>query len=238
MEYKWYEVNKFNVIHEIPSDQISRLIALLHEVKDAHFKVLRCVNYFDETKHRRIGIIFELPPHLNGLPTTLLTALSCSTSSRPSLDARMQLARSLSETLLLMHSVNWLHKSIRSETVLLLNAGTITPARENVPDLENARLSGFEYSRLDNDFTSCNPDFEIQRKIYRHPDRRNQPNESFSKIHDIYALGVILLEIGLWEPIVRLDRDRGGPLEERYKEGVVLARKCAENLFGKVKRQL
>lgn len=106
VEYKSYDVNKVNVIHQVPSNRISRLIALLHEVKDARFKVLRCINYFDQIPLRRIGIIFELPAHLDGPPTTLLTALSCSTSSRPSLDARMRLARSLSETLLLLHSVN------------------------------------------------------------------------------------------------------------------------------------
>ncbi len=116
VEYKLYEVNRVNVIHDVASNRISRLIALLHEVKDTRFKVLRCVNYFDETPQRRIGMIFELPPDLDGPPSSLLAALSSSSSSRPSLDARMRLARSLAETLLLLHSVNWLHKSIRSET--------------------------------------------------------------------------------------------------------------------------
>ena len=39
-----------------------------------------------------------------------------------------------SETLLLLHSVNWLHNSIRSETVLLLNAGDALPPSETVPN--------------------------------------------------------------------------------------------------------
>lgn len=29
----------------------------------------------------------------------------------------------------------------------------------------------------------------------------------FKKIHDIYALGVVLLEIGLWEPAAKLERN-------------------------------
>lgn len=30
----------------------------------------------------------------------------------------------------------------------------------------------------------------------------------FNKIHDIYALGVVLLEIGLWEPAITLEKNR------------------------------
>lgn len=221
VEYKSYEVNQINVINEIASNRINRLIALLHEVEHARFKVLRCIKYFDETPQRRIGMIFELPPDLNGPPSSLLTALSISTSWRPSLDARLRLARSLCETLLLLHSVNWLHKSIRSETILLLSEASTTgsPPARGPPNLSHPRLSGFEYSRLDNDFTSGHPDYEMQRNIYRHPHRWDQPNESFSKIHDIYSLGVVLLEIGLWEPIINFDAKKGGErLQERFRD--------------------
>ena len=70
VEYKSYEVNKVNLIRDVASDRINRLIALLHEVEDAHFKILRCVNYFDDTSQRNIGTVFELPPQLNGPPNT------------------------------------------------------------------------------------------------------------------------------------------------------------------------
>lgn len=45
------------------------------------------------------------------------------------------------------------------------------PPRGLVQNLENPRLSGFDYSRLDNVSTSGNPDFELQRNVYRHPDQ-------------------------------------------------------------------
>ena len=236
VEYKSYEVNQINVIHDVASNRINRLIALLHEVKEARFKVLRCISYFDESPQRRIGMIFELPPELDGPPSSLLTALTCSSNTRPSLDARMRLARSLAETLLLLHSVNWLHKSLRSETVLLLSGAPNTPHSRVCPSLENPRLSGFEYSRLDNDFTSGHPDYELQRNIYRHPNRWDQPNESFSKIHDIYSLGVVLLEIGLWDPINNFDVTKGGntTLKLRYPD----AAKTKERLLRHATRRL
>ena len=36
----------------------------------------------------------------------------------------------------------------------------------------------------------------LSRNVYRHPHRQQSPTEVFNKIHDIYALGVVLLEIG------------------------------------------
>lgn len=46
---------------------------------------------------------------------------------------------------------------------------------------------------------------------YAHPDKRWNPAVRYSRAHDIYSLGCLLLEIGLWEPLEQvtdvLDRD-------------------------------
>jgi hypothetical protein len=47
-------------------------------------------------------------------------------------------------------------------------------------------------------------DFEVEPNFYRHPDRQGRPTHQFSRLHDIYALGVVLLEIGLWVTLSRL----------------------------------
>jgi len=40
--------------------------------------------------------------------------------------------------------------------------------------------------------------------LYRHPTRQGQaPDEMYSMQHDVYSLGVCLLEIGLWKSFVR-----------------------------------
>lgn len=41
-------------------------------------------------------------------------------------------------------------------------------------------------------------DIEVTRNIYRHPDRQGHPSQPLNKFSDIYALGVVLLEIGLF----------------------------------------
>jgi hypothetical protein len=35
------------------------------------------------------------------------------------------------------------------------------------------------------------------RDVYRHPERQGRPQKLFKKVHDIYALGVVMLEIGM-----------------------------------------
>ena len=51
-------------------------------------------------------------------------------------------------------------------------------------------------------------------RLYRHPDRQraDMPPEYYLMQHDIYSLGVILLEIGYWLSFVRYEADRATPL--------------------------
>jgi hypothetical protein len=61
-------------------------------------------------------------------------------------------------------------------------------------------VMGFEFSRPEFDFSFGRPDKDPARNVYRHPERQGKPNKPFAKIHDIYALGVVLLEIGEFCP--------------------------------------
>ncbi|KFY47027.1 hypothetical protein V494_00202 [Pseudogymnoascus sp. VKM F-4513 (FW-928)] len=208
VEYKSYEVDRTGSINEIASRRILQLVALLHETKNYRFRVLRCINYFDDVPGKRIGFAFEFSSQ--SVPTSLDSRL-ISKKLKPGLGTRMKLAYALAESLGHLHSVGWVHKSFRSENIMFL-PGTATDQATEIPEiamLEQPRIFGFEYSRLDSDFSSGRPDYDIKRNIYRHSQRWGQPSETFSKIHDIYALGTILLEIGLWESLSQID---GGAL--------------------------
>ncbi|PQE17504.1 HET-s domain protein [Rutstroemia sp. NJR-2017a BBW] len=213
VEYKSYEQDRTAGINEIVSRRISQLVALLHEEKKCEFKVLRCVNYFEDVPGKRIGLAFELPSSSLSLPPSSLNTKLISKKLKPTLGTRMKLAHALAESLGHLHSVGWVHRSLRSENILFLSGTEPNPVSSTeTPELailEHPTIFGFEYSRLDSDFSSGRPDYDIKRNIYRHPDRWGQPSETFSKIHDIYALGTILLEIGVWESLSHLD---GGAL--------------------------
>lgn len=56
-------------------------------------------------------------------------------------------------------------------------------------------------------------DAEWAANVYRHPSRQGERLvESYKMQHDIYSLGVCLLEIGLWAPLVRYDAKEGTAL--------------------------
>lgn len=92
-----------------------------------------------------------------------------------------------------------MHESFRSENILLFPY----PAPNTLPSKPESRLDfcspwvfGFEFSRPELGFSSGRADRFLARDVYRHPSRQGSPTEPFKKLHDIYALGVVLLEIG------------------------------------------
>ena len=68
-------------------------------------------------------------------------------------------------------------------------------AQESV-DLKQPWIFGFEFSRPESFFSNGLVDTCPERDVYRHPARQGLPLTTFKKIHDLYALGVVLLEIG------------------------------------------
>ncbi len=94
------------------------------------------------------------------------------------------------------------HESFRSENILFFapqakdtNDTAYADASEKV-DLNQPWIFGFEFSRPDTFFSAGFIDTCPDRDVYRHPERQGQPLTTFKKMHDIYSLGIVLLEIG------------------------------------------
>lgn len=77
-------------------------------------------------------------------------------------------------------------------------------------------MLGFEHSRPEVDFSHGLADDGLERDVYRHPDRQGTPEKLFSKIHDIYALGVVLFEIGLWQQAITLEKNQFKTARDPY----------------------
>ena len=95
------------------------------------------------------------------------------------------------------------HESFRSENILFfpstasdVDGNKLDEASKDV-DLTRPLIFGFEFSRPDSFFSAGFIDACPDRDVYRHPERQGQPLTTFKKIHDIYSLGIILLEIGM-----------------------------------------
>ena len=162
----------------------------------------------------------KIPSNLDPKPISLLTALNTGGKYRSTIKHRLQLAYTLSLSIYQLHLVGWVHKSFRSENIIFF-PDVSAPAADDPPRPDAVRdtlidrhtkkcytepwLFGFEYSRVisqDSDLAST--DTSVAKNIYRHPERWNAPTHRFGPIHDIYALGTVLLEIGLWQPLLSL----------------------------------
>ncbi|KAK0385832.1 hypothetical protein NLU13_7009 [Sarocladium strictum] len=122
----------------------------------------------------------------------------------PSLTRRLRIAQQLANSISYVHNFNFVHKGVCPESVLLLEDIQGTP-RKGQKTLY-AFLVGFGNFRAANGDTVLIGDAAWERNIYRHPERQGEfLQDSYRMQHDVYSLGVCLLEIGLWESFVEYD---------------------------------
>ncbi|KAE9969876.1 hypothetical protein EG328_006612, partial [Venturia inaequalis] len=175
----------------------------------------------------RFGLVFETPEGIssNKTPTSLLSLLQDPSKTMPSLTSRIALCHALSEIVEKLHAVDWLHKGVRSHNVLFF-ASSPSPSPSPSPSSPSTSpdnpsdwstinftapyISGFDYSRpAQNDELTETPPENAASDIYRHPLAHNSASPLplktnggvYKKTHDIYSLGIILLEIAYWSPI-------------------------------------
>jgi hypothetical protein len=196
--------------------RLDNLARLLNEEKEKpeELLTLHCIGYIDRVEEAQYGFVFAKPGAVEDKVISLDQLLDKPTApTLPTLEQRYQIAYSLALTLAILHTCEWLHKSIRSSNVLFVSSGG---------QVQWARpyLVGFEYSRPDKpDQSSEKPQQSAKFNLYRHPLSQGSPKESYKKAFDVYSFGTILLEIGLWRPIYKW-----------YPGGLVEATKFQETL--------
>ncbi|KAI1012026.1 hypothetical protein LB503_004467 [Fusarium chuoi] len=199
--------------------RIQNIARLLHaDAKPHELLTLNCLGVFEDIEKTRYGLIFDYP--LGTSEQTDLVSLqalikSPTPETLPTLGDRYRMAYTLSLSLAILHASGWLHKSIRSHNIMI-------PVRRNQPIWSQPYLVGFEFSRPDSaDETTEKPEQSVRFNLYRHPSAQGIPGESYRKGFDIYSLGVVLLEVGLWRVAWSLRRDDENPA--KFKE-VLLSR--------------
>ena len=134
----------------------------------------------------------------------------------PTLGQRVKLATSLCMTFAMLHSAGWLHKDFSSSVVWFF-APLTNRSRDNknspLPELEHPYITGYNSSRP-TDHESLQRGEIDHRQYWLHPRAVAKEGGGFTRILDLYSLGIVLLEIGLWCPATaRLPKNHPGSLE-------------------------
>jgi serine/threonine protein kinase len=176
---------------------IARILA---NVDPSIFSLLTCqgvIKVFNSSNQvTGFEFIFTVPTMFQEL-RSLRTFLLAANHDYP-LDDRFRLARLLARSVSFLHSSQIVHKNIVPETVILLT--------DPSTGLETPFLVGFEKFRQAGSRTYMSGDTFWEKNLYRHPKRQGElPEEEYKMQHDIYSLGVCLLEIGLGTSFVHYE---------------------------------
>ncbi|KAM3075707.1 hypothetical protein ACMFMG_007838 [Clarireedia jacksonii] len=193
-----------SVMRETYAPQLAQLLRTAGNYK---FGTLRLNAYAWDLSRVKCAFLFDYPDEASEKPPKSLHDLILNEGDEASfkldLKQRFLVARLVARSIGAFHSDDWLHKSIRAHAIKFFS---------NKEDSEfmfgSPFLTDFEMSRPVAAGTRLLARaLDIEYDVYRHPQRYGPPTVSFTKIHDIYSLGVVLLEIGLWQTAKEIHDD-------------------------------
>ncbi|KAM0278714.1 hypothetical protein ACHAQH_005007 [Verticillium albo-atrum] len=178
--------------------RVRGLGAVLTKSNSPEFCHFECLGVLDDedfarnnSGQRRLGVVYALPRNSSKDPMSLSSILSRK-QQRPALGDRIELAFRLASAVSLLHSTNWIHKSLRSDNIFFASAAAIT----------SPYLCGFQYSRPSQEASmEKRPTGMAMLDMYYHP----TTVDGWTKIKEIYSLGVVLMEVALWRSVFEDD---------------------------------
>lgn len=208
---------KWFILDSVACDPVANVSLLTKDVRDlarrlSHadpftFSLLECrgvIKVTDPVKKDVIvfDFVFRVPDGLES-PRSLRDIL-VSADHNLSLSDRFKIAQQLATSVSYIHTYGFVHKNVRPETVLIFQTQKSL--------LGATFLLGFEKFRLVDGRSMLFGDCIWEKDLYRHPLRQGlKPEEAYTMQHDIYSLGVCLLEIGLWESFVTYNDEGNQP---------------------------
>ena len=199
---RWFQEDvALNLYAEQISSRLQETANLLSRSADTGlFKVLHCRGYYCYPPERRSGLLYEFPRVKNVKIEKMLTLHEIldknkSEGTRWFLGERFRLAQSLASAVYELHTVSWLHRNISASNIVFFfekEGDFVNP--------ESFYLIGFAQSRPENDLTYTDGPTSTgdKNEYYEHPEHFFE-RQNYQMQHDYYALGMLLLEIGLWK---------------------------------------
>ena len=116
----------------------------------------------------------------------------------PPLCERFELAKALVSTIFEFHNLGWMHKNLQSKNIIFWPGNTL----QMQVNLGKPYLLGFDISRPgEPEEVSEKPISTAEDDLYRHPNYKGSEPQPFIPPYDIYSLGILLFEIGMWRVV-------------------------------------
>ncbi|KAL8867440.1 MAG: hypothetical protein Q9174_005664 [Haloplaca sp. 1 TL-2023] len=210
---------------------VSDILHLMHyfsSVDNDLFGFLPCLGAVKDQEH--CDLVFSFPPNCDD-PTSLRSLLVEHNSTYP-LNARLNIARMLARSIMFLHDCKFVHKSLRPDNIICFATQGSYPDKPYMVGLDRFRQIDQRSERLSDDLW--------YKDIYRHPTRQGiRPEKDYIMQHDIYSLGVCMLEIGLWQSFVTCnDSPESREPNEDYLSTADLAIKDTRRRARRIKRSL
>ncbi|EOA83408.1 uncharacterized protein SETTUDRAFT_95104, partial [Exserohilum turcica Et28A] len=166
-------------------------VAVKSDAKDGYqLHTLSCMGYIDDPLNKRSLILYRAPqshPWASN-PPSLHDMICKGPTARPSLSSRFLTARALTTSVLEAHASGWVHGNITSRSIAML------PRSLQDPELSPFLIGWGVLQSLDTNTRY----FPLEQNLYRHGERFGHPSAEYRNEHEVYSLGVVLLELGLW----------------------------------------
>jgi len=213
VEYKSYEDPS---IRQKLFGRVNKIVELCHSIKESEsIKVLRCRGYFHSAEAAAFGLVYDFPSEFSSSMQAKETNQDVKAialyqildagqrKQQPLLSNRFKLAKMLAGSISELHKIGWVHKGISSSNVAFFYSSD----SNFLSALEKPYIMGFKHSRSYVDFTE-GPVSDDTEKEYEHPDYARL-DKRYSLKYDYYSLGTVLLEIGLWKTLKKIDAPKG-----------------------------
>lgn len=173
--------------------------------------LLNLIGYYEESEHSRFCLLFSLPTHFGPIDIespripsiTILSDLLYSQNFEPSLEIKYRLANNVASAVFELHSKGVVHGNIASSNVLFLEPQSQGRLDLTSVNMRQSYLSSFDL--FSDNATDSSNSSSTPKPLHRHSldprSTRYTHLTSETKSLDLYSLAMLLLEIGLWNPL-------------------------------------
>lgn len=221
MLIEWYDlphsVGSHMELRSIALERLAKLSVLLsQENKPSTLCAANSIGCVESSHLHRLGLVSLVPDGFSTskLPVSLHSLVSrqpfpgsSSPPPLPTLSQRFALAATLATSFYTFVLARWHHKMFNSLNIVFMFAG----AAADMPDLDRPLVCGYSVSRpsATGEISICGNQTALSEN-YLHPALLVPANERprYETKYDIYAFGLLLAEIGFWQPIAKVGAAR------------------------------